>query len=272
MFSIRFLTALSFCATLAAQPALSDGLRPSDIVAGQFQTGWQESGGTQIVALHLQLAQNWITYWRHPGESGIAPHLDWSGSENLAGVRVHWPEPRLYLKAGFNSIGYKGDVVVPLELIPRDPNAPIGFDAKLSIGVCDDICIPVDMEFRATVAGKGQPDRRISDVLAAKPRTARQAGLQDIDCDLQLQSKGAVLEVDMELPQTGQTEFVLIEFPGGAAQGRALPSFRDGARLTGQTFFRSKDGRLPAIDRSAITLTVFSENGAVTHQGCSVQR
>ena len=268
----RFFASLSLVAAVLTQPALSQGLRPSDIVQGQMQTGWQGDSGTQIVALHLRLARNWITYWRHPGESGIVPQLDWSKSQNLASVRVHWPEPRLFLKAGFNSIGYKDEVLLPLELIPLDPSAPIGFDAMLSIGVCDDICIPVDMNFRTTIAGKGKPDRRISDVLAAKPRTARQAGLQDIACDLHPQKKGAVLEVGMDLPRTGQTEFLLIEFPNAPSVGRAMPSQRDGGRLTGQTFLRAKDGRLPSIDRSTINVTVFSENGSITHQGCAVAR
>lgn len=271
MYRFKLLTALSLCATLLTPPALAQGVRPSDIVAGQLRPGWQEAGGTQIVALDLRLARDWITYWRHPGESGIAPHLDWSGSKNLADVRIHWPEPKLYLKAGFNSVGYADDVLVPLVLTPIDPRAPIGFDAVLSIGVCDDICIPVDMQFSASLSGAGKPDRRIANALGITPRTARQAGLTDVTCDLYPQKKGAVLEVEVALPVTGKTEFLLIEFPANTPQGQALPSIREGASLIGQTFLRAKDGQLPAIDRSAISVTVFSENGAIFHQGCAAR-
>lgn len=267
-----FLTTFTLLAALVASPVMGQGVRPSDVVEGQVRLGWQGDGGTQIVGLQLRLARDWITYWRHPGESGIAPHLDWSASQNLANVRIHWPEPRLFLKAGFNSIGYKDEVIVPLELTPVDPRAPISLNAVLSIGVCDDICIPVDLAFRAELAGAGRMDRRIADVLSERPRTARQAGLKDIACGIHPQKKGAVLEVDMTLPATGKTEFLLIEFPGAKAQGRAMPSIRDGSRLVGQTFLSAKDGRLPAIDRSSLAVTVFSENGAIKHQGCSVTR
>ncbi len=266
------LTTLTLLAALLAPPALGQGVRPSDVVEGQLRPGWQASNGTQIMAVHLRLARDWITYWRHPGESGIVPELDWSASRNLAQVHIHWPEPRLFMKAGYNSIGYKDEVIVPLELTPVDPSAPIHLDAMLSIGVCDDICIPVDLNFRADVAGAGKMDRSISDVLSARPKTARQAGLRDIACGLQPQSKGAMLEVEMTMPVMGQTEFLLIEFPGVQAQTRVLPSHRESGRLVGQTFLRAKDGRLPAIDRSSLSITVVSENGAVKHQGCTVGR
>jgi DsbC/DsbD-like thiol-disulfide interchange protein len=251
---------------------MGQGVRPSDIVEGQLRLGWQSDGGTQIVGLHLRLARDWITYWRHPGESGIAPQLNWSESDNLAQVRIHWPEPRLFLKAGFNSIGYEDELLVPLELTPINQGAPIALRAVLSIGVCDDICIPVDLAFHADIAGAGQHDRRLADILSSRPKTARQVGLQQVECDLNLQKKGAVLEVNMALPTTGQTEFLLIEFPGQNIEGRAMPSHRDGDSLVGQTFLRAKDGRLPAIDRSNIDVTILSENGAITHRGCSIAR
>ena len=252
-----------------ATPLWSQGLHPSEVVAGNLRTGWRAENGTRIVGLHLKLAPDWMTYWRHPGESGIAPDLDWSASGNLAQVRVHWPEPRLYLKAGYNSIGYKDEVIIPLELTPRDPSQPIALNANLHIGVCADICIPVDMTFRADLADAGAADGRIADILRARPDMASQNGLDDISCDLHPQPKGAMLEVHLDLPEMGQREFVLIELAG--AQGRVMPSHREGETLVGQTFLRARDGRLPAIDRSRIALTVISENGALHHNGCSLR-
>lgn len=272
MRKIRFLSTLSLLALLAVAPVAAQGVHPSDVVDADLRPGWQGSGGTQIVAMHLRLARNWITYWRHPGESGIAPNLDWSASGNLANVRIHWPEPRLFMKAGFNSIGYSDEVIVPLELTPVDASKPISLNAMLSIGVCDDICIPVELSFQADLSGAGKRDPRISEVLSAKPRMARQAGLREIACALQPHRKGAMLEVDMTLPTTGQMEFLLIELPGLSSQTSVLPSTRTGGNLTGQAMLRAKDGRVPAVNRSAIAVTVFSENGALKHEGCTVTR
>lgn len=250
-----------------AQPGQTGGLRPSDIVAGNLRSGWQTESGAQIVALHLKLARDWITYWRHPGESGIAPQIDWSGSENLAELRAYWPEPRLFMKAGFNSIGYADEVVIPLELTPVDPSAPIGVHAVLTMGVCNDICVPVDLIFTGTATGPGARDRLIASALEHKPDPARANGLQGVSCSLQPAKRGAMLEVVLDMPVTGQHEFMLLELPG--IPTRAMPSERAGGQLVGQTFLRARDGRLPAIDRSQITITVINETGALHHKGCA---
>src|SRR5690606_3324502 len=43
------------------------------------------------IGLHVALAPGWKTYWRSPGEAGIPPSFDWSGSRNLAAATVLWP-------------------------------------------------------------------------------------------------------------------------------------------------------------------------------------
>ena len=102
MSMFRSLASAMPCASLwAVGPATAQVPRPSDIVAAEVLPGWRTEQGTIMAALHLRLARDWITYWRHPGESGIAPRLDLSGSGNLAEARVHWPAPRLFTKAGF---------------------------------------------------------------------------------------------------------------------------------------------------------------------------
>ncbi len=256
------LLALAAC---LAQPLAAQTLTPSDVVEGQFRTGWQTPTGAQIAGLQLRIAQGWMTYWRHPGESGIAPQVDWAGSDNLADLRIHWPEPKLYLKAGYNSIGYKSEVIFPIELTPQDPARPVHLRATLSIGVCADICIPVDLHFDQVIGGPGERDRAIAAALDSRPRPA---GLRDVSCALHPHDRGAMLQVVATLPVTGAREFLLVELPGTPAQ--PVASLREGERLTGQAFLRARQGRVPAIDRSSVLITIVSEDGARQHRGCSV--
>lgn len=259
--------AAALLSPVAAQP---QSPVPSDLVQAGIRPGWKTDSGTYIVALHLQLTPEWITYWRHPGESGIAPRLDWAASSNLEQVRIHWPEPKLFQKLGFSSIGYAGELVLPVELTPTDPGASISFDATLSIGVCDDICVPVDLRVQTTLNGGGQHDAIIASALTRRPGTARGAGLRGLSCEFDTDKRGLRLSVKMDIPNTGNQEFLLVELPGQGLRGHILPSHRDGGTITGQIRLRAKSGQVGAIDRSAVRVSLVSENGTLIHQGCSL--
>lgn len=267
-----YLAALCGMMGLNASSGMAQSPRASEIVQAGVRPGWQTETGTRMAAMHLTLAQDWITYWRHPGESGIVPRLDWTASDNLAQVRVHWPEPRLFTKLGVNSIGYESELVLPLELVPVNRDLPIRLDAVLSIGVCNDICIPVDIALRSDINDSGTRDARITAALSRTPTIASTAGLQDVSCTIEPADRGLRLTVQMELPVTGADEFMLIETPGLDLRSRVLPSRRDGDTITGQALLRASSGQMAGLDRSNVLINLVSENGVVTHQGCSATR
>ncbi|WP_296474336.1 protein-disulfide reductase DsbD domain-containing protein [Roseinatronobacter sp.] len=242
--------------------------RLSEIFEANMRPGWKTENGTYIAALHLRLAQDWITYWRHPGESGIVPKLDISGSRNLSAARILWPEPKLYIKAGFASIGYSDEIVLPIELTPVDAGQPVELDAILSVGVCADICIPVDLALNVMAQGSGTPDAMITSAMTRRPQAAHAAGLQGMECNVTPDKRGLRLSASLQIPPQGREEFVLIEMTGSTMPARVLPTERDGDTLTGHTLFRTKSGG--AIDRSAVRISVVSEHGTSVHQGCAV--
>ncbi len=241
--------------------------RLSEIVEARMKPGWRTDAGTYIAALHLSLAQDWITYWRHPGESGIAPKFDWSGSGNLAQARVHWPEPRLFISSGFHSIGYAGEVVLPIEVTPKRPGAPVELTGTVMLGVCDDICIPADLPLNLSITGAGAHDHRIAQALDSRPGSARAAGLRDVSCTVEPHTGGLRLSAALDIPRQGDDEFVLVEMAGPAYPSRAMPSSRNGASITGESVFQMQGG---AIDRSSVRVSVVSESGMLVHQGCAL--
>lgn len=258
--------ALTVCLLLAPLPAWAQVPRAADVVSAQVRNGWQAETGAFLAGVELRLAPGWITYWRHPGESGLVPQLDWSRSRNVANARIVWPEPRLYSKAGFASIGYSGNVVLPIEITPSHPGQPVDFSAILSLGVCEDVCIPVDLTLQTTLNGKGAYDREIAGALDRRPGAARAAGLRSVDCAIRPEGKAMRLTANLQIPRTGIHEFVLVELPGQAM--RVLPSERSGETLIGHGLMRSSGAS--GVDRSAVRLSVVSERGTVVHQGCAI--
>ena len=74
--------------------------------------------------IQIRLAAGWKTYWRYPGDSGVPPRFDFTHSENVKDVVVAWPAPHAFTEEGSVSIGYQGDVIFPLVVIPQDPRKP----------------------------------------------------------------------------------------------------------------------------------------------------
>ncbi len=100
--------------------------------------------------LEVQLDDDWKTYWRSPGEGGVAPSLDWNQSENLNQVDWHWPVPGRYAFMGVETLGYKERVVFPLTLHVNDMQEPAWFLGKLTMPSCTNICVLNDYEMSLT--------------------------------------------------------------------------------------------------------------------------
>src|SRR5690606_16306285 len=133
--------------------------------------------GTHMAALRVTLASGWKTYWRAPGDAGIPAQFDWSESDNLGAVALHWPTPSVFHQNDMTSVGYHNQVVIPIELTPRRSGGPIALSAQIEMGVCEDICIPVSVRVSAVLpATPTRPDARIRAALADRPMTAREAG------------------------------------------------------------------------------------------------
>jgi DsbC/DsbD-like thiol-disulfide interchange protein len=239
-------------------------------VTGEILTGWQREDGTRIAALRLTLAPGWKTYWRAPGDAGIPPEFDWSGSDNLRGVGITWPTPEVFLTAGMQTIGYSGDLVLPLALAPRAAGAPITLAVDLDIGVCSDICVPHTMTLNAVLDGSNTaPTPAIAAALAAQPYSAKEAGVSSAICTLTPTSDGLQIDLAIEMPSAGGHEVVVIE-PGqpGLWMGETQ-TVRQGGRLAATGTLMSNGGAPIALERSAIRITVLGKTHAVDIKGCT---
>ena len=109
-------------------------------------------GETWTAGVQIDLAEGWKTYWRMPGESGIAPHFDWSASRNVADVELRWPAPARYADASGETIGYLNRVVFPVTVRPADPTLPVELALQLDYAVCKDVCIPARVDLGQILA------------------------------------------------------------------------------------------------------------------------
>ncbi|MGI2098180.1 protein-disulfide reductase DsbD family protein [Shewanella glacialipiscicola] len=101
---------------------------------------------TLPAVLEVQLEGDWKTYWRSPGEGGIAPAIKWDESRNLQHVDWAWPAPAEFSLLGLQTFGYKGNTTFPLLLTVDDISTPTQLRGKVTLSTCTTICVLTDYQ------------------------------------------------------------------------------------------------------------------------------
>ncbi|MGS4678383.1 protein-disulfide reductase DsbD family protein [Enterobacter soli] len=100
-----------------------------------------ENSGETHLLLDVTLQKGWKTYWRSPGEGGIAPAITWH--QPLEAL-WRWPTPERFDVAGITTQGYHGDVSFPITL---RGNVPERLSGVLTLSTCSNVCILTDYPF-----------------------------------------------------------------------------------------------------------------------------
>lgn len=257
---------LALCLALGTFPALAT--TQDDVLSARLLPGWQMEGGGRMAAVELVLAAGWKTYWRSPGDAGIPPSFDWSGSVNVKSVLIHWPAPVVFHTNGMQTIGYHDRLVLPVEVTPVDPALPVRLSLRLDLGVCDQICLPASVSLEQDLSEPGAPDAGITAALAQRAASGAEAGVTAVACMIEPIADGLRLTARLRLPDPGTTEVVAFETPDPAVWVAEATARRDGADLVAVTELVAPDGEPFALDRSGVTLTILADGNAVEVEGC----
>ena len=148
---------------LVSACALAAILNSSPVLAAA--TDWIDEAGARIrlvaaepapdaleirAALVVELKPGWKTYWRDPGGSGVPPQINFDPSGNIAGFKLAYPAPDRVSDGENVWAGYKHPVAFPLTLKLASAGAA-SIKAGAFLGICEDICIPVQVDFALDV-------------------------------------------------------------------------------------------------------------------------
>jgi DsbC/DsbD-like thiol-disulfide interchange protein len=221
--------------------------------------GVNKSGADSLRAgIEIKLKPGWHTYWRYPGDSGVPPRFSFSGSDNVATVKVLYPAPQAITDEAGTTIGYKGGVIFPLRVFPRQKDKPVTLHIKLEYAVCEKLCVPVEARTELTLPGEaGANDAALSAAEAHVPAavTAAEVGLkaQRASDD----KRKPLVFVDLAAP-TGQKVELFVEGPS-AEWALPIPKPSQGAPAGHQYFGFELDGMPPGVDPKApfeLTFTI----------------
>lgn len=133
-------------------------------------SGLVKPDGSTLLGLEIEMPENTKTYWRVPGETGLATELDFAGSDGLKEAEIVWPHPLQDTSSGYVDFVYFGNTLLPITATASDASGTVVVSAML--GICSEICLPAQASFTLPLSD-AKPDRanglRIKQALAQAP-------------------------------------------------------------------------------------------------------
>jgi suppressor for copper-sensitivity B len=209
-----------------------------------------DRAGLLRAGVEIRLSPGYKTYWRSPGDSGVPPQFNWSGSQNLGSVEVRWPAPLRFADGAGSSIGYAEEIIFPLLVTATDPAQPVFLKLALDYAVCEKLCIPAQGSASLQIG----PDRtrQIARIATFDARAPRRIAPGELHSGVGLtgataarQGKDRILRLALAAPEGVPFEDVFVEGPDMWLFGKPALTQTDGGAWKAE---------LPLIDRPAPAL------------------
>jgi thiol:disulfide interchange protein DsbD len=110
-------------------------------------------GQPLLLGIRLEMEEGWHTYWRNPGDSGLATRVRWRLPPGFEAGEIQWPRPGRFSTGPLVSYGYEREVLLLVEV--KTPPAVPGREVRLAGRVdwleCLEACIPGRAELSLTL-------------------------------------------------------------------------------------------------------------------------
>ncbi len=102
-------------------------------------------GDTIWAGVDMKMDPAWHTYWKNPGEAGMATKIQWQLPPGVTAGEIQWPLPEKLPPAEVTTYGYNHEVMllVPLKIAADfKPGMVLDLKANVSWLECKEECIP----------------------------------------------------------------------------------------------------------------------------------
>ena len=146
---VVMLAGLILATPLAAAPVATENAR-AELVAAVAQLA---PGEPFQVALKLTPREHWHTYWRNPGDSGLATSLEWTLPTGFKAGDIEWPAPKALPFGPLTNYGYDAEHWLLVTVTPPSDlrDGQVTLKARADWLVCEEICIPEGADLELTL-------------------------------------------------------------------------------------------------------------------------
>ena len=245
---------LALCSQWMARSHASD-TQPARM---RLIAGGRDGDGRFLAGVQLSLQPGWKTYWRAPGGSGIPPTFDWGASLNVKSVIVSYPAPSRLGEGQGAFLGYTGEIVFPVEVIPADLASDVELVLELTYGVCERICVPADSQARLRLSSGAPADGDAVVIERARARVPRRVPAGTMVRDWRYLAEQRRIEFAVDA--LGGVEFVAVEGQIGLDLGMAVEVAASGPL---KRYSVSLGGPSVAPPSAPLLVTIVSRRAAV---------
>jgi thiol:disulfide interchange protein DsbD len=141
---------LPICFGVAALSA-SAGHTQARLVLANEMAG---PGETVLAGVRFHMDPQWYTFWKNPGDSGVATSMKWDSSWTVSAGDIQWPVPEKLTINGHTNYGYRDDVIllVPVKIAYGVPRGSLDLKATVFWQECKDEPAPGSAEVHATLS------------------------------------------------------------------------------------------------------------------------
>ena len=226
---------------------------------------------TITLGLQFELKKDWKVYWRSAGDAGYPPSIDWTGSSNLKNAVMHWPAPERFSILGFETLGYKKEIVFPLIINLENLNDDLSIKANVDYLACAELCIPYEAKLELfiprgninqTVMGSSEA-HLINRYESRVPKSGKAAGINIKSAEIQYNNDDGVLIVTATSANKFINPDLFIEGPDTLSFSKPL-SWIDtsGGMAVLEAPVKGLSTLKKSITETELTFTISDDNGA----------
>lgn len=170
-----------------------------DLLKAQLisETTSVEPGKPFWVALRIEINEGWHSYWKNPGDSGMAASIQWNLPAGFTPGQTEWPYPISFEVNGLTGYGFEGETWLLTQITPSadvKPGTNVDLSANVRWLVCSETtCVPGQSTATTTLPIKSQ-SAAIDSTHSASFTTAR-SKLPQNDWTVEAVRSGDLLEL-----------------------------------------------------------------------------
>jgi thiol:disulfide interchange protein DsbD len=125
-----------------------------------------QAGTPFWIAVRMTMEDDWHTYWKNPGDSGLPTSITWKLPQGFKADPIQWQYPERIVTPPLVSFGYHKTAVLLIRLTPPDnleADKKVKLEGKISWLECKNVCLPGSKDFSLELPVTGEspkPDSR----------------------------------------------------------------------------------------------------------------